>query len=135
MSKAIKRSGARGLPVGAEVEVVDNSGAKIIKIIGVHKYKTVKRQLEQAGVGELVTANVLKGKPDMKHQVVKAVIVRQKKEYKRPEGTTIKFESNGAAVLKEVKQFTPKGTIIKGPIGKEVAQRYPAVARIASIIV
>lgn len=133
--KAIKRNGSRGLPIGAEVEVVDNSGAKIVKIISVKGYKTVKRQLECAGVGDMVTANVIKGKPDMKHTVVKCVIVRQKQEYKRPSGVTVKFESNGAAVLKDDKGSAPKGTLIKGAIGKEVAERFPAVARLANIIV
>jgi large subunit ribosomal protein L14 len=132
--KAIKRNGSRGLPTGAEIVVVDNSGAKMIKVISVKGFKTVKRQLDCGGVGDLVTGNVLKGKPDMKHTLVKAVIVRQKQEYKRPDGTTIKFESNGCVVIKDEKSGSPKGTIIKGPIGKEVAERFPAVARIASIV-
>lgn len=133
--KAIRRNGSRGLPIGAYVDVVDNSGAKIIKIISVKGYKTVKRQLENAGVGDLVTANVVKGKPDMKHTVVKCVIVRQKQEFKRPTGQTVKFESNGAVVIKDEKTFSPKGTIVKGAIAKEVGERFPAVARIASVIV
>ena len=133
--KAIRRNNSRGLPIGAYVDVVDNSGARIVKIISVKGYKTVKRQLECAGVGDMVTANVVKGKPDMKHTVVKCVIVRQKQEYKRPNGTTVKFESNGAVVLKDEKSAGPKGTIIKGAVAKEVSDRFPAVARIASVIV
>ncbi len=133
--KAIKRSNTRGLPIGARVEVVDNSGAKVIKIISVKGYKTVKRMLECAGVGDMVTANVVKGKPEVKHTVVKCVIVRQKQEFKRPDGTTIKFESNGAIVLKDEKNVGPKGTVIKGAIAKEVGERFPSVARIASVIV
>lgn len=133
--QAIKRNGSRGLPIGAYVDVVDNSGASQVKIVSVKGYKTVKRMLECAGVGDLVTANVTKGKPDMKHTVVKCVIVRQKQEFKRPEGTTVKFESNGAVVLKEEKGGLPKGTIIKGAIAKEVGERFPAVARIASVVV
>lgn len=133
--KAIKRNGTRGLPIGATLPVIDNSGAKSVKIISVKGYKSVKRLLECGGVGDMFTGNVVKGKPDVKHTVVKCVIVKQKQEYKRPDGTTIKFESNGAVVLKDDKGFNPKGTIIKGPIGKEVAERFPAVARIASIIV
>ncbi len=133
--KAIRRNGSRGLPIGAYVDIVDNSGARVAKIISVKGYKTVKRQLECGGVGDLITANVTKGKPEMKHTVVKAVIVRQKQEFKRPDGTTIKFESNGAVVLKDEKSASPKGTIIKGAIAKEVGERFPAVARIANIIV
>lgn len=133
--KAIRRNNTRGLPVGARVDVVDNSGARQVKIISVKGYKTVKRMLECAGVGDLVTANVTKGKPDMKHQVVKCVVVRQKQEYKRPDGTTIKFESNGVVVLKDDKNGNPKGTIVKGAIAKEVGDRFPAIIRIASVVV
>jgi len=132
--KGIKHSSSRGLPIGAEVQAVDNSGAKIVKIISVKGYKTVKRMLEEATVGDMVTAHVIKGKPDMKHEVVKCIIVRQKQEYKRPDGTTIKFQSNGVVVLKDEKG-NPKGTIVKGAIAKEVGERFPAVARIANVIV
>lgn len=133
--KSIKRNKSRGLPIGAYVDVVDNSGAKQIKILSVKGYKTVKRQLENAGVGDLVSASVVKGKPDIRHTVVKCVIVRQKQEYRRPDGTIVKFESNGAIVLKDEKGANPKGTLVKGAIGKEVGERFPAVARIANIIV
>lgn len=133
--KAIRTNNSRGLPIGACVDVVDNSGAREVKIISVKGYKTVKRMLECGGVGDLVTANVTKGKPDMKHTVVKCVIVRQKQEFKRPDGTTIKFESNGVVVLKDEKGGSPRGTIIKGAIAKEVGERFPAVVRIASVVV
>ena len=131
----MKRSNTRGLPIGARVPVVDNSGAKEARIISVKGYKTVKRMLECGGVGDLVTAHVTKGKPEMKHTVVKCVIVRQKQEFKRPDGTTIKFESNGLVVLKDEKSASPKGTIVKGAVAKEVGERFPAVARLANIMV
>ncbi len=133
--KAMKRNGSRGLPIGAYVPVVDNSGAKEVRIISVKGYKTVKRMLECGGVGDLVTAHVTKGKPEMKHTVVKCVIVRQKQEFKRPDGTTIKFESNGAVVLKDEKSASPKGTIVKGAVAKEVGERFPAVARLANVMI
>lgn len=132
--RAIRRNGSRGIPIGAEVEVVDNSGAKMVKIISVKGFKSIKRKLECGGVGDMFTAHVIKGKPDMKHEVVKCVLVRQKQEYKRPDGTNIKFASNGVVVLKDEKG-NPKGTIVKGVIGKEVGERFPAVARIANVIV
>lgn len=124
----------RALPVGAEVETCDNSGAKIIQIISVTGHKTVRRRLSAAGVGDLVTASVIKGKPDMRKQVVQAIIVRQKKEYRRPDGLRVKFEDNAAIVLKDEKG-NPKGTIFKGPIAKEATERWPAVAKLASIVV
>jgi len=96
--------------------------------------KTRKGRISAAGVGDLVMASVKRGKPEMRKQVVFAVIVRQKKEYRRPDGTRIKFEDNAAVVCKDEKG-NPKGTMIKGPIAKEVCERWPAIAKIASIIV
>src|SRR3989344_352453 len=125
---------ARALPVGTQIEVCDNSGAKTIRIFSVFGHKTVKGRLQAAGVGDLVNASIIKGKPGMKSQVVQAVIVRQKKEYRRADGTRIKFEDNSAVVLKDEKG-NPKGTIFKGPIAKEVCERWPAVAKVASIVV
>lgn len=132
--KAIKSKVAKGLPIGAQVDVVDNSGARIIKIVSVKGYKTRTRTLAAAGVGDMVTANVIAGKPDMKHKVVQAVIIRQRKSYARPDGTRVKFEDNAAIILKDVKLGMPKGTLIKGPIAKEVVIRWSQVAKIASIV-
>lgn len=131
---ALKASKVRSLPFGAEVKTCDNSGAKLIKIFTVYSHKTVKNRFAAAGVSDLVLASVKKGKPEMRKQVVFAIIVRQKKEYKRPDGMRVKFEDNAAVVLKDDKG-NPKGTLIKGPIAKEVVERWPAVAKIASIIV
>lgn len=132
--KAIRTSNSRGIPIGAEVECIDNSGAKLVKVIGVKGFKSIKRKLECGGIGDLFTAHVIKGKPEMKHTVVKCVLVRQKQEMRRPDGRVIKFQSNGMIVLKDDKG-NPKGTIIKGVIAKEVGERFPAIARLANVIV
>jgi len=132
--KAIKSKVTKALPVGAVLDITDNSGAKTVKIVSVRGYKTRTRKLQAAGVADLVTATVLTGKPDMRHKLVPCVIVRQKKEFTRPDGTKVKFEDNAAIVLKDVKLGLPKGSMIKGPIAKEVAIRWPAVAKIASMI-
>ncbi|MAG38735.1 50S ribosomal protein L14 [Candidatus Woesearchaeota archaeon] len=124
----------KGLNVGAIVDACDNSGAKKLKLISVKASKTVKGRLPAAGVGDLVQAAVKKGKPEMRKQVVLAVIVRQKKEYRRPDGTRIKFQDNAAVVLKDDKG-NPKGTIFKGPIAKEACARWAGIAKVASIIV
>jgi large subunit ribosomal protein L14 len=132
--KAVKARITKALPVGAYIETCDNSGAKVIKIFAVIGGKTVKRRKPSAGVGDLVLASVKKGKPEMRKQVVYAVIARQKKEFRRSDGMRIKFEDNAAVVLKDEKG-NPKGTILKGPIAKEVCDRWPAIAKLASIIV
>jgi large subunit ribosomal protein L14 len=132
--KAVKARIVRGLPMGAFVETCDNSGAKLIRIFSVKHGKPVRRRKPAAGIGDLVMASVKKGRPDMRKQVVFAVIVRQRKEYRRYDGTRIKFEDNSAVVLKDDKG-TPKGTILKGPIAKEACERWPGIAKLASIIV
>lgn len=132
--KAVKARITRGLPVNSWVATCDNSGAKIIKIFSVKRHKTVKGRIQAAGVADMVMASVKKGKPEMKKQVVLAVIVRQKKEYLRPNGMRIKFEDNAAVVVKD-DAGNPKGTLLKGPIAKEVCERWPAIAKLASIVV
>lgn len=132
--KSIKARVSKGIPVGAHIDTCDNSGAKRLKVFGVKGHKTVKGRSPAAGVGDLVLASVKKGKPDMRKTVVFAIIVRQKKEYRRADGTRIKFEDNAAVVLKDEKG-NPKGTIFKGPVGKEATSRWPGVAKVASIIV
>jgi len=132
--KANKSRVTRALPVGSKMEACDNSGAKVVQLISVKGHKTVRRRLSSAGVGDLVTVSVVKGKPEMRKQVVQAIIVRQKKEYRRPDGLRVKFEDNAAVVLKDEKG-NPKGTIFKGPIAKEATERWPAIAKIASMVV
>ena len=130
----LKANVTRALPVYSRVETCDNSGAKIIKIFTVVGLKTSKGRIGSCGVGDLVQAAVKSGRPDMRKQVVYAVIVRQKKEYRRADGTRIKFEDNAAVVLKDDKG-NPKGTIFKGAIAKEACERWPGIAKIASIVV
>lgn len=132
--KGIKARTGRYLPHNCRLVSCDNSGARILKLITVKHHKTRMGRYEAGGLGDEITASVVEGKPDMRKQVVTAVIVRTKKAFRRPDGTRVKFEDNAAVVLKD--EFgNPKGTMIKGPVAKEVAERWPAVAKIASIIV
>ena len=132
--QAVKSRITRALNVESQVETCDNSGAKVIKIFAVIGNKTTKGRLSAAGVADLVMASVKRGRPDMRKQVVYAVIVRQKKEYRRADGMRIKFEDNAAVILKD-DRGNPKGTIFKGAIAKEVCERWPAIAKVASIVV
>jgi len=132
--KDVKANVSKPLPIGANIAVADNSGAKIIRIISVVGYKTRTKKLQAAGVSSLIKATVKAGKPDMRHKLVDAVIIRQKKAFQRADGTKVQFEDNAAVVLKDVRLGLPKGTMVKGPIAKEVAIRWPAVAKIATII-
>lgn len=132
--QAIKARITKGIQHGSRVETCDNSGAKIVKVISVKGGKTVKNRIPKAGIGDLVLVSVVAGRPDMRKQVVPAIIVRQRKEYRRMDGTRIKFEDNAVVVLKDDKG-NPKGTIFKGAIAKEATARWPALAKIAKIVV
>ena len=132
--KSVDARLTRGLPMGARIDVCDNSGAKKIKIFSVKGGKTVKRRYPAASVGDLVNASIIKGKPGMKKQVVQAVTVRQKQPYRRLSGEHVRFEDNAAVVLKDEKG-SPRGTIFKGAIAKEAADRWPEIAKVASIVV
>lgn len=133
--KALKANITRSLPRGAVISCCDNSGAKMLRIISIKNLKTVKGRFPAAGIGDLIKASVVKGTPEMRKQVVEAVIVRQKKEYRRPDGMRIQFEDNSAVILKDDKARTPKGTIFKGPVAKESADRWPGIAKVASVVV
>ncbi len=92
--KALSASMSRCLPHRAKVPTCDNSGAKVLRIISVKGTKGVKGRKPEAQVGDLVLASVIKGTPAMRKQVVPAVIVRQKKPYRRPDGTHICIKMN-----------------------------------------
>ena len=132
--KAVKARVTKGIQIGTKMETCDNSGAKIIKVIAVKNYKSSKGKRPQAGVADMVMVSVVKGKPDMRKTVQPAVIVRQRRPYRRPDGTWVKFEDNSAIIIKD-DLGNPKGTIFKGPIAREVADRWPLVAKTAKIIV
>jgi len=130
----LKSNVSKALPIGARIDIVDNSGARIAQIMTVVGYKTRTKLLMAAGIGDLVKVAVKEGKPDMRHKMADVVIIRQKKEFTRPDGTKVQFEDNAGIVLKDTRLGLPKGTMLKGPIAKEVAIRWPAVAKIATMI-
>ena len=130
----LKARVTKALPVYSKIETCDNSGAKTIKIFTVVGAKTVKGRIASCGVADLVMGSVVRCRPDMRKQVVFAIVVRQKKEYRRADGIRIKFEDNAVVVLKDDKG-NPKGTIFKGAIAKEACERWPGIAKIASIVV
>jgi len=132
--KAVNARLTRALPLGSLVESCDNSGAKILKVVSIKGLKTRKGRNPAACIGDMIMASVVKGRPDVRKQVVFAVIVRQKKEYRRLNGKRIKFEDNAAVVLKDDKG-NPKGTLFKGAIAKEACERWPGISKLAKVIV
>jgi large subunit ribosomal protein L14 len=131
--KAVSARTTRGLNLGAKMIASDNSGAKMVKLVSVKKWKGKKGQQGCAKIADWVKVSVKKGIPDMKGKVFDAVLIRQKKSYRRLNGERVAFEDNAVAILKDDKG-NPKGTQIKGPVAREVLERWPSVAKIASII-
>ncbi|MCK9323274.1 MAG: 50S ribosomal protein L14 [Candidatus Methanomethylophilaceae archaeon] len=131
--KGIAGNQTRGLLNGSQLNVIDNTGAKVIEIISVPNYHGVARRVPKAGVGDFVIASVKKGTPAMRRQIVYAVIVRQRRPMRRPDGTMIYFEDNAAVITTETGET--KGTDIKGPVAREAAERWPRISATANIIV
>jgi len=124
---------SRGLPVGAIVKCTDNTGARKLRIIQVMGYKGRLRRVPSAAVGDLVVVSVRKGTPDMRKKIFRAVVVRQKKPYRRAEGIWVQFEDNAAVIMTPEGEM--RGSEIRGPVAKEAAERWPRVASASSIIV
>jgi len=122
----------KGLQIGSSVSCADNSGAKIVHIIGVKGAKSKHAMYPKVGVSDIVTVAVTKGTAAMKKKVLKAAVVRQRQPYRRPNGMRICFEDNAVVIIDD--QGLPVGTEIKGAIAREVADRFPKVAAIAPAV-
>ena len=116
-----------------KLAVADNSGAKLIQCIKV--LGGSRRRYAQ--IGDIIVATVKKAEPRRevkKHQVIKAVVVRQKKNFRRKDGTYISFDDNAAVVLGAKKE--PKGGRIFGPIPNEIKEKgFEKIANLASELV
>lgn len=123
----------KGIGQGSTIECIDNSGAKNLRMISPINYTGRRKRQTKAGVGDLIRCSVLKGSPKIRNEEPLAVIVRQNKEWKRPDGRRIKFEDNAAILVND--RHEPRGSEIKGAIAHEVVERFPAVGKIARIIV
>jgi large subunit ribosomal protein L14 len=131
--KAMAARVTRGLNIGSNVNASDNSGARIVRITGVKNGKSRKGRQQTAKVGDFVKVSVQAGKPDMIGQVFDAVVIRQKKSYRRLTGEHVMFEDNAVALMKDDKG-NPKGTQIKGVMAREAADRWPIVMKIAQFV-
>ena len=102
------------------LEIADNTGAKKASMIGV-----LHRQGKAtAEIGDVITANVKESSPDAavkKGEVVRAVVVRTRKEIHRPDGSYLKFDSNAVVIIDTGNN--PKGTRIFGPVARELREK------------
>jgi large subunit ribosomal protein L14 len=131
LSHGVKLS--KGLIPGTVLKCADNTGARVLRLIQVIGYKGRLRRYPKASVGDRITISVRKGVPEMRKKMFQAVIVRQRKPYRRVDGVWIQFEDNAAAIITPDGEM--KGSEIRGPVAKEAAERWPRVASAARIIV
>ncbi len=112
----------------SRLKIADNTGAReilVIKILG-------GSRVHYGGVGDVVVASVKKAAPNSaikKGEIVKAVIVRTKKPFKRDDGSTIRFDDNAAVIINPDQR--PIGTRIFGPVAREL--RSAGYSRILSL--
>ena len=105
----------------SSLKVADNTGARevlCIRVLGGSRRK-------YGGVGDIITATVKAASPHgavKKGEIVRAVIVRTAKEYRRSDGSHIRFDDNAAVILDGVSQ-NPKGTRIFGPVARELREK------------
>ena len=102
------------------LKVADNTGAKIVQCFNIPG----GTRKHYAQIGDIIVGTVKKAEPRRlvkMHEVVRAIIVRQKKAYRRADGTYIRFDENACVILDEGKN--PKGNRVIGPIPKEVKEK------------
>lgn len=116
------------------LKVVDNTGAKILQCFHILGGSTRK----SGQLGDIIIGVVKEAEPRRlvkKHEVIRALIVRQKKFYKRKDGTYIRFDDNACIIL-EGKTKDPKGGRILGPIAKEIKEKgFDGVANLAEELI
>jgi large subunit ribosomal protein L14 len=131
--RGMKAKIPRSINNATRMECADNTGARIVEVISVLKYRGVKNRLPRGGIGDTLIISVKKGTPEMRKQMFRAVVIRQKKEFRRPDGLRVQFEDNACVIVDD--EGVPKGTEIKGPVAREAAERHSKIASAASIIV
>lgn len=128
-----RRRRVAGIINGTRLVVADNSGAREVMVVGVVGLKTRLRRVPFATVGDMVIATVKKGNPELRGQITRAIVIRQRKPYRRPDGTWIAFEDNACVLVNP--DGTPKGKEIRGPVAREAVERWPQIANMATIVV
>ena len=131
--KAKQSKTPRALATGSKLTCADNTGARMVQIVSVDHYHGVRKRQPKLALGDMATVSVKKGTPDMRRKLEKAVVIRQRKEIRRVNGLRLSFEDNAMVITNE--RGEPKGTEIKGPVAREVAERFPKIGSMATIIV
>ncbi|AIB09978.1 60S ribosomal protein L23 (nucleomorph) [Lotharella oceanica] len=116
-----------GMFIKSKIKCSDNSGAKIISLIGIFKTGSRLNRLSGACPGSMVVGSVKKGKTKLRKTIAYAVIIRQKKIWRRSNGIHIFFEDNACVVVNQKGELKCKKII--GPVAKECALVWPRIAK------
>jgi len=138
MSKKVGATGSKfrvtvACPVGCVMNCADNTGAKNLYVISVKGIGARLNRLPAAGVGDMFMATVKKGKPELRKKVTPAIVIRQRKPWRRKDGIFLYFEDNAGVIVNPKGEM--KGSAITGPIARECADLWPRVASNAGTIV
>lgn len=107
------------LQVRSRLDVADNTGARMAKMIGVIGKPTLI-----AHIGDVITAHIREAQPGgqvKKGEVVRAVVVRTKQAIRREDGSSLRFDNNAIVIID--KDENPKGTRIFGPVARELRDK------------
>merc|ERR1719420_2280725 len=88
--------------------------------------------MPSGGPGDMCLCSVKKGKPELRKKVLKGVIIRQKKAWRRSDGVFIYFEDNAGVIVNDKGEM--KGSAITGPVGKEAAELWPRIASNSGVV-
>ncbi len=111
----------------SKVDVADNTGARVAKMIGV-----IGKATMTAGIGDIITAHVREasvGGAVKKGDVVRAVVVRTRKDIHRPDGSTLRFDRNAVVLIDANKN--PRGSRIFGPVARELRENFMKIVSLA----
>ena len=131
--KGIAGRQTKGLPTMARLQVADNTGAKVVQLINVLKLGGTMRRYPAGGVGDLIRVSVKRGTPETRRQMYDAVIIRQRRPFRRVDGTWVQFEDDSVVITNRKGEV--QGSDIKGPVSREAAERWPRIAATAKQIV
>ena len=121
------------MPVAAVMNCADNTGAKNLYVMAVKNWGARLNRYPSAATGTMVMATVKKGKPDLRKKVHPAIVVRQRRPFRRRDGTWIYFEDNAGVIVNPKGEL--KGSAVAGPVAKECADLWPRISAAANAIV
>ena len=104
------------------LKVVDNSGAKVLQCIKV--LGGTRRRY--AYIGDIIVGTIKEAEPRKlvkKHDIIRAVIIRQKKALRRPDGSYVRFDDNAGVAIDNINSKNPLGTRVFGPVAREIKEK------------